>query len=105
MAERRRVLSRRDFIASSAAALPICALPIRSFAADPPSERVRVGFIGIGWHGESMLKKYAKYAAAVCDVDGGQLKLAQGIVEQAQGKACPGYQDYRKILDRKDVDA
>lgn len=98
-------LSRRKFLARSAAALPICALPIRSFAADPPSERVRVGFIGIGWHGEAMLKKYAKHAAAVCDVDGGQLKLAQGIVGQGNGKSVPGFQDYRKVLDMKDVDA
>src|SRR5688572_18935012 len=101
----RRPLSRRQFLARSAAALPICALPIRSFAADPPSERVRVAFIGIGWHGEAMVKKYAKYAAAVCDVDAAQLKLGLGHVEKANGKPVPGFQDYRKVLDMKDVDA
>jgi predicted dehydrogenase len=105
MATRRIALTRRKFLTGTAGAIPLLALPRRAFAADPPSGQVRVAFIGIGWHGLAMLKKYAKYAAAVCDVDGERLREAAGIVEKATGKACPAVHDYRKILDMKDVDA
>ena len=106
MTTARRTCTRRAFLARSAAALPLLALPGRSFAAgQPPSERVRVAFSGIGWHGVNMLTKYAPYAAAVCDVDGGRLREAVAVVEKATGKPCPAVQDYRKLLDMKDVDA
>ena len=98
--------TRRAFLARSAGALSVLTLSGRSFAAgQPPSERVRVAFSGIGWHGVNMLTKYAPYAAAVCDVDGARLREAVAVVEKATGKPCPAVQDYRKLLDMKDVDA
>jgi predicted dehydrogenase len=52
-----------------------------------------------------MLTKYARHAAAVCDVDGARLREAAAIVEKATGKPCPAVTDYRRLLDRKDLDA
>src|SRR5947209_2303719 len=100
MTTTRSTWTRRAFLARSAGALSLLALPGRSFGAgQPPSERVRVGFAGIGWHGVNMLTKYAPYAVAVCDVDGARLREAVAVVEKATGKPCPAHQDYRRLLD------
>jgi predicted dehydrogenase len=98
--------TRRQFLARSAGVTAVLALPGGLFASDQqPSEHVRVGFSGIGWHGINYLGKYAKYAAAICDVDSARLREGLGIVEKATGKPCPAVQDYRKLLDMKDLDA
>src|SRR4051794_203419 len=76
--------TRRQFLARSAGLTTLLALPGRSFATgQPPSERVRVGFSGIGWHGINYLGKFAKYAAAICDVDKARLREGAAIVEKA----------------------
>ncbi|MFM7922178.1 MAG: Gfo/Idh/MocA family protein, partial [Planctomycetaceae bacterium] len=43
--------------------------------------------------------------AALADVDAGVLEANQQGLEKAQKKRPDGYSDYRKILDRKDIDA
>lgn len=69
------------------------------------NERVGVGFIGVGGRGASLLNHYADNAefptVAVCDVD-------QGMREKAAKRLAPQvgrHNDYRELLDRKDVDA
>jgi len=62
--------SRRGFL-QAGTLLSLSTLTYRgAFAADtPPSERVRVGFIGVGGQGKGNLKALLKNAVAVCDVD------------------------------------
>ena len=74
-------------------------------AADAPSERLRVGCIGIGGQGTGNMRAFLKSVTAVCDVDAKHLATAAGTAEKATGKAPLAVADYRKLLDSKDVDA
>src|SRR4051812_37754433 len=70
-----------------------------------PSERIRFAAVGVGGQGKGNLASHAKDCVAVCDVDTTRLAAAVAQVEKAAGKVPEGVADYRKILDRKDVDA
>ena len=105
--------TRRNFLKLSAAGATLMALPAgvyrAAFAADgeKPSERVRIGCIGIGGQGKGNMGKYlkGKSVTAVCDVDLDRLAAAAGAVEKESGKAPFSCPDFQFILDRKDVDA
>jgi predicted dehydrogenase len=96
--------SRRTFLQAAAAAATY-----RAYAATPPSDRIRVGFIGLGNQGTGRLRQFLKQqdvvAAAVCDVDQTRLDRASGVVSAAQGQKPEAYRDFRRLLDRKDLDA
>jgi len=70
-----------------------------------PSERVVLGFIGVGGRGLELMNDFAALPdaqiAAVCDVDDAHLAEA---VKRTGGKAKP-YGDYRKLLERQDIHA
>lgn len=80
-----------------------------------PSERVRMGFIGVGWKGlqgcfgslvQSFLANPVCQASAVCDVNLKSLEVAKTTVDQAYGnKDCVTYQDFRELLDSSEIDA
>lgn len=101
--------SRRDFLAASAGLLAIPAGIYRNsiLAADSPSERVRVGMIGVGNQGgpSNNLKYFQKNVVAVCDVDTNYLARAVAFQEKGGQKAPTTYGDFRKLLDSKEIDA
>jgi len=106
-------LSRRSFLRTAAASVSVGGVTYflppfpKSHAADtpPPSERIRIASIGIANQGTGNTKIHAKNVVAVCDVDKRHLANAVKLVESASGKAPAAEADYRKVLDRKDVDA
>ena len=75
------------------------------------SERITIGFIGVGDHGINMnlrtfLGQPDAQAVAVCDVDTDHLITARNIVNEKYGnKDCATYKDFREVLARKDIDA
>ena len=71
----------------------------------PANEQIRIASIGVGGQGTANLKKVVQQIVAVCDVDKKHLADAQGVVEKATGRKCDGYGDYRRLLDRQDIDA
>lgn len=79
-------------------------IPSSAFGAN---ERIVTGHIGVGGQGGGNLGAFLKLAtpAAVCDVDKKRLAAAVGRVEKETKKPCEGFGDYRKLLDRKDIDA
>lgn len=96
-------LTRRHLLAGSAGAWPlILTSPIRGNAA--PSESPRIGFIGVKNRGMQNLKPLMKHAVAVCDVDAVVAAGARSAIEKA-GRPCEAYEDYRLLLERKDIDA
>jgi predicted dehydrogenase len=71
---------------------------------EKPSNRIRIGSIGVGNQGRGNLGAFVKNAVAVCEVDRDRLAAAAATVEKA-GTKPQAFGDYRKLLDLKDVDA
>ena len=119
--------TRRDFIKSGAlAASGLTILP--SFTGAPfvtaPSDKIRMGFIGIGNRGSQLLNLFMKNSdceiAALCDiyepyvsrdrdkVDPRYLKMLSGQVPKMGEKFEKQpkiYSDYRNLLEDKEIDA
>jgi len=119
MVERNSV-SRRDFVKGAAALAAvgptiISASALSGAATPPPSERLPLGFIGIGKQGsEAHLNPLSGRATiqvlAVCDVHGGRRERAQKLVEEKYKKLerpakADAIVDYHELLGRKDIDA
>jgi len=105
--------SRRDFLRDTAALtaagvlLPSWLVSTRSMADESksPNARPRVGCIGMGGMGRGDAHAVSKYGdiVAVCDVDRQHAEQARDDKNIGKGKADI-YEDYRKLLDRKDID-
>jgi predicted dehydrogenase len=97
--------SRRDLFRRSAAGAAAVGLAGPLWAEDAkkpaPSERVRLGLIGVGGQGRFHVGNAASQEViALCDIDENRLGEA--------GKKYPNakrYADYRKVLDHNDIDA
>ncbi len=102
--------TRRDFLKTTAAAgvlAPSWFSLARTMADETksPNERPRVGCIGMGGMGSGDARAIKKYGdiLAVCDVDRERLEKAKNDKAIGEGKA-EAYEDYRNLLDRKDID-
>lgn len=104
-------LNRRQFTKASAAATVAASLstnaspqPIKHKVLGS-NDTVRVGFVGVGNRGSQLMKAFAAQddckMVAVADVYQPYLDRAQ----EAYGKDLMAVQDYRALLDRKDIDA
>lgn len=103
--DRRRFMQTGSAIAVVAGPMshPIL-LPRRARSEETPaSDRIRVGAIGVGGRGTLLLQQLPKSAELVALSDC-NLAKAEGFKAKAKGE-WPIYQDYRRILDRKDIDA
>ncbi len=76
-----------------------------------PSNRITIGFIGVGGHGRAVnltnfLGNADAQAIAVCDVDTNNRNIARDMVNKKYGnRDCATYNDFRKIIERNDIDA
>lgn len=70
-----------------------------------PSELVRVGMIATGGRGRGNMQAIMKNVVAVCDVDKNHAAQAKQMVEKANNRPCEAYEDYRKLLENKGIDA
>lgn len=107
-------LSRRDFLGASAAAAGGLASG-GVFGAAPTdrpktkpigaNDRVVLGFIGVGGMGTGLLNIFKAFpdveVAAVCDVYEPHRRRAKSLA----GPRAKAVEDFREVLDRKDVDA
>jgi hypothetical protein len=76
----------------------------------PPSEKIVMGFIGVGSMGGGHLRSFLGYddvqVAAVCDLREIFRQRALDRVRQRYGvEGCDVYRDYRELLAREDIDA
>jgi predicted dehydrogenase len=97
-------VNRRAFLASSAIATAAAA---RLSGAE--AERLRVGFVGVGSRGTALLRNFldAKLGdvVAVCDIKPEHANRAAALVAGAGQKEPHLTDDWKKLLDRKDVRA
>jgi predicted dehydrogenase len=105
-------MNRRDFIQTALAGIAVTP-SLESFAAvgqnaPAASDKIRVGVIGTGNRGNQVTQSWLKHEdatfVAVCDVARDRLDNASAKLASA-GHKVDTYDDYRRILDRKDVDA
>lgn len=103
-------LSRRDVLqaAVSAALAAPAVVPASALGLGgqtPPSDRISLGIIGVNGMGRSNLANCAKYpdvvVTGICDVSTDRREKALEL-HRATAK---GYNDYRELLARKDIDA
>ncbi|HOQ04106.1 MAG TPA: Gfo/Idh/MocA family oxidoreductase [Anaerohalosphaeraceae bacterium] len=100
--------SRRSFLKGagvSALGFPwIATTPL--FGRTAPSNRITLGFIGVGGMGMGNLRGFLNQpgvqAAAVCDAD--RRHLQEGLAEAGLDISC-GTTDFRELLAREDIDA
>lgn len=120
MKRTRSGMTRRDFVkAAAVAGLPLIA-PLDAQAdekKDAPSERLNLGFIGMGTQNRGHLGHFLGQkdvqVVAVCDCDTKRRENAKTIVEKRYGdqtksgqfKGCAAYTDFRELIGRKDIDA
>jgi len=66
------------------------------------NDRPHIGAIGVGGRGSGIMKQAAQFGevVAVCDVDSNHAQRAKA----AFGGRPDVYEDYRRLLDRKDID-
>lgn len=98
--DRRRFLGAAAATAAGAIGLPL--VRPRAAAAGP-NEQIRVGAIGVGGRATLLLEQLPESAqiVALCDCN---LPRAEAFKAKAGGD-WPVYQDYRRVLDRNDIDA
>jgi len=107
--------NRRDFLKSSAAAFAagsfsywVGGQPAQAFNSQSPNERPVIGCIGTGDRWKAIGPQAMKFGdvVAVCDVDTEHAGTARDKVRETLGEKGPSvemYEDYRKVLDRNDV--
>ena len=103
-------IDRRRFIRSSALGLLSIPLLSGTFKSVAPSDRVRVAHIGLGSQGNAHMNWFNALSdveiVALCDVD--QLRLDETkkrLLSMNPDANVDTYTDFRKVLDRKDIDA
>lgn len=99
-------LNRRAFLKTSAIAAGACSFSIsRAFAA---SDRVRLAVVGLRWKGDDLVGEFARLPqakiVALCDVDS---EILNSVAKKHLDRIgeVDRVVDYRKLLERKDVDA
>jgi len=117
----KRSTTRRDFLrrAGAVAAAPyVVPAAALGFGDTPaPSNRIAMGLIGCGTHGDGWnLSQVFRHAdaqvLAVCDVDNARCQAAKARVDQHYSQtlgneyeACTAHRDFREIIGRDDIDA
>lgn len=95
---KKHVISRRSFLASAAAGASLSLFPGRALGAN---DRVNIGIIGLGGKGSAHLKDFAQIPnveiIAVSDADKERMEKA--------GEKVAKHQDFRRLLEMKDIDA
>lgn len=122
--------SRREFIATSLTATAGVSIGLHTLTSAQAArvfganDRIRMGFIGVGNRGSQLLNLFMEQpdveTAALCDVYQPYLERDRSKVDPRFLKVMPGqipqmdekfakkpllYEDYRKLLENKDIDA
>ena len=103
-------LTRRDFLTKSASAVVAAPMLGATWAtrAVAAGDKIRVGLVGCGGMGKGDLKTFFLSPEVdcpiVCDIDDAHIAEAVKLVEDQRGHRPDGVKDFRRVIDRKDVD-
>jgi len=91
-------INRRSFLLATGSAMALGA-----------NDRVNVAVVGVRSRGREHISIFGALpgarVAAVCDIDQAQTDRAVQLAEKVQGSKPKTYQDFRKLLEDKDIDA
>jgi predicted dehydrogenase len=107
-------ITRRSFLGSSAIVSATAGIPgamvasqLRAGGVDS-NDKINVAVIGAGGRGRGILRTFLGLdeveCLAIADVDERHVKQSLDLVEENRRRRPDGYRDFRRILDRKDVD-
>ncbi|MFN3650945.1 MAG: Gfo/Idh/MocA family protein [Armatimonadota bacterium] len=102
-------MNRRSMLAGAATLAVARAARAQAGEKAPPSERLRVGCVGVGGRAASLMHAFAAQKDAevvtVCDLDSRRLPEAVAAVEKLQGRRPGSVTDFRRMLDDRGIDA
>lgn len=102
-------LNRRAFHRVTATAGVLAATATQVARAAAVNDKIRLGFIGLGNRGDQVLSAFLSHAdtevTAVCDIYAPNLEFAAEKVKGVKGRKPDTLHDYRKLLERNDIDA
>lgn len=109
--------ARREFLKTALTGASILGFPtiipasaLGADGATPPSDRITIGCVGVGRMGGGHVRSFAgrqeARVVAICDVQETARQRAKNAVDRQYGDtACATYNDFRELLERKDIDA
>jgi predicted dehydrogenase len=97
-------IHRRQFMQTSLGAAAAMSLAGRSIAA-VNADDIRVAQIGFNAQGSGHINTLGKHIVALCDVDEVVLNRKADELKTKHQQSVDKYTDYRKLLERKDIDA
>ncbi len=109
-----RTISRRGFLGQTLAGAGVCGVAARPLAGVATgvlgaNEKIRVALVGSGGMGRGDMRTFLKFkhvdCPVVCDVDDAMIAKGMADVEKARGKRPESVKDFRRVMDRKDIDA
>ncbi len=112
-------ISRRRFVKRTTAGLtvPLFLSRFNPAAAVPAGDRITLGFIGIGKRARSLLGRFLSFDSvqvlAVSEIVRERLMDGKKRIDahyrkkqgKSAGKSCDAYNDFRKVITRKDIEA
>ena len=104
-------VTRREFIGATGATILSAATSLNASARiQGANDRVRIGLIGAGNRGRQVAGFFlkhpdAQYLAAADVFKQNVDNAVKTLTESQKGTTVDGYEDYKKILERKDIDA
>lgn len=101
-------LSRRKFLAASAAAASLSPLGVPFVHAAQKAAQYRIALVGSGWWGMNLLREAASFGnlkiVALCDVDQDHLDTSAEECRDLTRDEPKKYRDYREMLDKEQLD-
>lgn len=95
------ILRRRTFLQASLSAMAAASLPRSARASRSANEKLNIGIIGTAHRAEANIDGVqGENIVAVCDIDDQLLARAKARFPKAEP-----YTDFRKLIERKDIDA
>jgi predicted dehydrogenase len=108
-----QMLGRRNFLKALAGTPALAALGGSAIKSQAPAKPVRIGFIGVGGQGRSLLAATATGAVAtgfaeiraLADINPGQLTVSREQLAKYKIPAPRVYAEWREMLDHEDIEA
>lgn len=96
--------SRRVFLQQAVGAAAACTV-LPKFARADVNSQIRMAVVGLNGRGRSHIDSFRKELVALCDCDERVLGTTADAFESKYGRKLDQIGDFRKLLDRDDIDA